>query len=246
MPRPIKRRNVCCLPNNCRFGALDNASNADIVRMTVDEYETIRLIDLEGCTQEECAKQMNVARTTVQGIYIEARRKIAEFIVNGSNLEIDGGEYVLCSGKREKHFRGCHRHECCENCKIDNKEVRRMKVAIPVEEKRTDCAVCMSYGRAPYFAIYNEENGEYTYLDNSAAAASGGAGIRASQDLMNEGVEAVIVPRLGENAAEVLLANDITIYKCIEGTIEDNVLAYKDKKLVELTSFHAGFHGGKH
>ena len=41
--------------------------------MTVDEYEAIRLIDLLGFTQEECAKQMSVARTTVQGIYAEAR-----------------------------------------------------------------------------------------------------------------------------------------------------------------------------
>lgn len=78
--------------------------------MTVDEYETIRLIDLEGLTQEECAKQMNVARTTVQGIYAEARRKIAQSLVHGRVLLIEGGEYRLCEGPGAGCGRGCHRH----------------------------------------------------------------------------------------------------------------------------------------
>ena len=239
MPRPIKRRHVCCLPNSCRFGALDRTASDDVVIMTVDEYEAIRLIDLEGLTQEECAKEMNVARTTVQGIYNEARRKVADFIVNGSNLEIDGGEYVLCGGKHEHRY--CHRHECnkCERTKED----KTMKIAIPVEEKRTDIEVCMSYGRTPYFAIYDMETREFSYIDNSAAAASGGAGIRASQDLINAGVTHVIVTRLGENAADVLLADNITIYKCNNGTIVDNIKAFEAHELEELTSFHAGFHG---
>ena len=56
MARPIKWRKVCCLPESNKFGPLDSPAQAENhVIMTVDEYETIRLIDLEGFTQEECA-----------------------------------------------------------------------------------------------------------------------------------------------------------------------------------------------
>ncbi|CUX15237.1 DUF134 domain-containing protein [Clostridium sp. C105KSO13] len=114
MPRPMKWRKVCCLPENNKFGPLDlTLDDQDYVNMTVDEYETIRLIDLEGFTQEECAKQMNIARTTVQGIYIEARRKLAESLVNGKALIIEGGEYRLCDGLGKGCGRGCHRHGRC-------------------------------------------------------------------------------------------------------------------------------------
>jgi len=79
------------------------------VTMTIDEYETIRLIDFDGFTQEECAKQMNVARTTIQGIYSEARKKLAEFLVEGKVLSIEGGEYRLCEGLGKGCGRGCRR-----------------------------------------------------------------------------------------------------------------------------------------
>ncbi len=92
MPRPRKGRKVCCLPDSNRFGPLDAPANMENhVIMTVDEYETIRLIDLEGLIQEECASQMNIARTTVQGIYNEARKKVAASLVNGKVLFIEGG-----------------------------------------------------------------------------------------------------------------------------------------------------------
>lgn len=110
MPRPIKGRKVCCLPQSERFGPLGRkgALPEEIV-MTVDEYETIRLIDYLDFTQEECAKQMNVARTTVQGIYSLARKKLSHALVDGRPLVISGGEYKLCGGLDASCGRGCCR-----------------------------------------------------------------------------------------------------------------------------------------
>ena len=109
MPRPMKWRKVCSMPETNQFGPLDmEAESRGSIKMTIDEYETIRLIDLEHFTQEECAANMNVARTTVQGIYNEARRKLAESLVNGKVLFIGGGEYRLCDGTES----GCGRPGC--------------------------------------------------------------------------------------------------------------------------------------
>lgn len=117
MPRPMKWRKVCSMPETSQFGPLDTGSGTrGSLVMTVDEYETIRLIDLEHFTQEECASHMNVARTTVQGIYNEARRKLAESLVNGKVLLIGGGEYRLCDGTESGcGSPGCHRRKHGDN-----------------------------------------------------------------------------------------------------------------------------------
>ena len=122
MPRPRKCRHVCCLPEYKRFGPLDFRVNTDhYVNMTVDEYEAIRLIDLEGLTQQECSIQMNVARTTVQLIYNDARKKLAEALVNGKVLQIEGGEYSLCDG----YIKPCGKDHCnrsrCEKASLTKK-----------------------------------------------------------------------------------------------------------------------------
>lgn len=113
MPRPRKWRKVCCLPNYIKFGPLDKSEeNKYLITMTVDEYETIRLIDHEGLNQEECSKQMGIARTTVQGIYTEARTKLADSLVNGKVLWIEGGEYQLCNSENGCG-KGCRRGKKC-------------------------------------------------------------------------------------------------------------------------------------
>lgn len=81
--------------------------------MTLDEYETIRLIDLDGLTQEECARQMDVARTTAQAIYNSARRKLAQCLVEVRELHIEGGEYVLCDGQNH----ACRSRHCGGRCR---------------------------------------------------------------------------------------------------------------------------------
>ncbi len=119
MPRPMKRRTVCGLPEHSQFGPLGSCGGRgkrglqgkeNLIIMTVDEYETIRLIDLERMTQEECAAKMGVARTTVQAIYDEARKKLAAALVRGQTLTIEGGHYRLCEESGSGHCGpGCGR-----------------------------------------------------------------------------------------------------------------------------------------
>lgn len=101
MPRPRKCRKVCCLPENTEFVPVGRIQNDKVVIMTVDEYETIRLIDKENFSQEKCGEYMGIARTTVQQIYNNARRKIAAAVVDGIRLKIEGGDYKLCDGKEK-------------------------------------------------------------------------------------------------------------------------------------------------
>ena len=122
MPRPIKWRKVCCLPENNLFGPLNGSLKEEII-MTIDEYETIRLIDLEGLTQEACSERMNVARATVQKIYMDARTKLAESLVNGYILKIEGGEYQLYDIKEQQiGCRCCRKNRCPKNNNYNSRD----------------------------------------------------------------------------------------------------------------------------
>jgi predicted DNA-binding protein (UPF0251 family) len=103
------------MPQSQSFGPLDSreSEGRGRIMMSVDEYEAIRLIDLEGLSQEECAQRMDVARTTAQAIYASARAKLAECLVKGMELMISGGDYTL--GGQEHCGCGCghcHHRRC--------------------------------------------------------------------------------------------------------------------------------------
>ena len=110
MPRPQKRRKICKEPAFAQFSP-DSAPEADAVVLTVDEFEVVRLVDLEKLTHEMCAERMEISRTTVTEIYESAREKIADCLVNGKRLVIEGGDVALC----ERHAQCPGRGHCCRS-----------------------------------------------------------------------------------------------------------------------------------
>lgn len=246
--RPRKRRRVCCLPESNLFGPLNgDVIEENFIAMTVDEYETIRLIDFEGMTQEECADRMNVARTTVQRTYIEARKKLAESLVNGNILRIGGGDYRLYNENEKIYGCGrCRGHGRNMNFKMGNNGVLEeeisVKIAIPVVDNIVETKISPNFGRATYFLIYDVETKEITFIDNTSAASQGGAGIKAAQVIVDSGAEILITPRAGENAAEVIQSAGIKIYKTLNDSVQDNIDAFIEGKLSLLQDIHSGFH----
>lgn len=113
MPRPRKHRRVCSHPRCTSFKPCGREGQA--VTMTLDEYEVIRLIDMEELTQEQCAEQMEVARTTVQAIYASARKVLAQCIVEGRPLHIDGGDVHICEHHAPSCGKGCCRWRDSQN-----------------------------------------------------------------------------------------------------------------------------------
>lgn len=118
-----------------------------------------------------------------------------------------------------------------------------MKIAIPVEDKSMETRICVSFGRTPFFLIYDTVSQDSVFLENSAATSQGGAGIKAAQTIADNQVGALLTPRCGENAAEVLKAAKIKLYKTINDSLQDNINAFNEEKLSLLEDIHPGFHG---
>jgi predicted DNA-binding protein (UPF0251 family) len=96
MSRPVKLRRVAQLPNTGFFRPMGVPANSlQQVCLSIEEVESIRLKDLEGLEQEGCAQRMRISRPTFHRILEEARGKLADALINGKAIQIEGGNFGL-------------------------------------------------------------------------------------------------------------------------------------------------------
>lgn len=117
-----------------------------------------------------------------------------------------------------------------------------MKIAMPINDESIESGVCISFGRAPFFLIYDTESKDSLFLKNAAASSPGGAGILAAQYIVDNKADVLITPRCGENAVGVFNAAATKIYKTNNDSIEDNIKAFNENELELLVEIHSGFH----
>lgn len=124
MPRPVKCRRVEHLPPYQRYKPAGiRCGNNEIVNLSIDELEAMRLKDVEGLSQAECAERMQVSRQTFQLILEKARKSVVSAITQGYEIHIQGGSYAT-----PEDLRRCN---------------RRCSKAKTLEEKAEQCP----YGR---------------------------------------------------------------------------------------------------
>jgi len=96
MPRPRRRRRVGFQPDVIYFKPAGvRKCNLEEIILTIDELESIRLKDHLGLGQEEAAVKMNISQPTFHRLVLSARKKIADAIVKGKSIKIEGGDYIF-------------------------------------------------------------------------------------------------------------------------------------------------------
>ena len=122
MPRPKKNRKISNPPlmkGFKPFGIPRRMLNS--VTLLYDEYEAVRLLDYEGMNQDQAAVQMNVSRPTLTRIYENARKTIAQALVEGKMIMIEGGNvqfdraWFRCR-RCYKLIGGLENHVQCKDC----------------------------------------------------------------------------------------------------------------------------------
>ena len=108
MGRHQLRRKVNSIPSVTYFKPAGiRMADLEEVGLLVEEAEAIRLKDLEGLEQEECAEKMNISRSTFSRILDIARQKVADALLNGKAIRIEGGNFELAI----RRFRCISGHE---------------------------------------------------------------------------------------------------------------------------------------
>lgn len=246
MPRPRCRSTVGYLPSVTYFKPAGvRITDLEEVLLGHDEVEAIRLKDLNGLPQEEAAKEMDVSQPTFHRLILSAHKKIADAIVNGKALKIDGGsinigEDVLppcghwrdrCSGKGQgRTFSSTPAH-------AKKAEGGDMKIAVSSTDGTLEGRVDERFGRCRKFVLYNSDTKQWEVVDNAQNMNSPqGAGIQSSQNVVNAGAQVVISGHLGPNAFRVLQEAGVDVYTVSNTTVAQAIKAFEESTLSKLTS----------
>ncbi len=240
MSRPIKCRMVCRFPQTLKFTPAKNDGRKEPVILTVDEYETIRLIDKEGLSQEQCSQSMQIARTTAQKIYDSARKKLADVLVDGRPLKIEGGEYRICNGTN----RFCGRDECFkqEIYQIYQKPKgdKIMRIAVAYENGQ----VYQHFGHTEQFKIYDAEDGK---IISSEVVGTNGQGHGALAEVLNAlHADVLICGGIGGGAQAALAAAGIKLYGGVTGAADAAAEALLAGTLAYMPNVQCSHHEGSH
>lgn len=236
MPRPRKCRKVCHMPKVCNFVPVGQDENQTAVVLTVDEFEAIRLIDVQGFSQEECSSYMQVARTTAQAIYNTARAKIATALVEGMPLRIEGGDYRLCEGREDVcHCGGCQRHRY--GVQFQEKGEKQMRIAVTYE----DGNIFQHFGHSEQFKLYDVEDGK---IVNTQVVDTNGQGHGALAGfLTGANVDVLICGGIGGGAQNALAQAGIRLYGGVAGSCDAAVEALLANNLGYNPNVACSHHG---
>ncbi len=226
MPRPIRCREICSLPEFYSF-IPEDGWNGENVTMTIDELETIRLIDLDDLTQEETGEKMNVSRTTVTAVYETARKKIADCLLNGKRLMISGGSW---------HIR--NEHEI--SSRFGTKGEKTMRIAVTHENGQ----VFQHFGHTEEFKIYDVEDKKIVKSDVVNTNGHGHGALASFLKAAN--VDTLICGGIGGGAQNALKEAGIKLFGGVSGSTDDAVTALLEDKLAYNPNVKCDHHGEGH
>lgn len=227
MPRPQKCRRICNVPQTDSFRPEKHRGEIPII-MTVDEYEVIRLVDLEEKTHEQCALQMDISRSTVQEIYENARRKLAACIVYGRKLVIAGGNYRVCDGRENCRCElKCRQADNKKRTELKNRNRGgfTMKIAVPYENGQ----IFQHFGHTERFKFYETDNTEIVNSEIIETAGSGHGALAGF--LMKHGADTLICGGIGGGAQTALAEAGIRLYGGVSGDADTAVTELLSGKL---------------
>ncbi|MCD8373327.1 MAG: DUF134 domain-containing protein [Clostridia bacterium] len=235
MPRPTKCRRICRFPRETVFYPSGNECG-EVIALTFDEYECIRLIDKCGFSQEQCASFMQVARTTVQKIYDEARKKIASMIVEGLPLKIGGGEYRLCNGDNKSCFMSdCFRREIPEKYNLVKGD-NIMRIAVTYQNGE----IFQHFGHSEQIKIYDIEDGKVVDSKIVDTSATGHGAL--VEVLSASKVDVLICGGIGGGAQVALAQAGIKLYGGVSGNADGQVNAFLKNELQNTPDVHSDHH----